>query len=206
MWHPSVAHVALVMLLLQGILASGPEVDKATIGRKMLKDYRTHREALAARMRSTSFSPQTSAEKETLMKQYFSTLSNAPPEEQPKLLQKVNDLRHAGYRFGPSVDPGLHVPFGTPWEHTKFGPYPAKRLAEGAYGKSKAAVEIEVENAREALDHQTLREAMHGRMEPVFTEDLELLRSAIDFHTQRLLQNVEEPVERILDSVQRLEA
>ncbi|KAI3480498.1 hypothetical protein L1887_57345 [Cichorium endivia] len=170
----------------------------------MLQDYRTHREALAARMRSTSFSPQTAAKKEILMKQYFSALSNALPEKQPELLQKINDLRQAGYRFGASVDPGLHVPFGTPWDPTRFGPYPAKRLAEGAYGKSKAAVEIEVENAREALDHQTLREAMHGRMEPVFADDFQLLRSAIDFHAQRLSQNVEEPVEDILKSVRRL--
>ncbi|ELQ32473.1 hypothetical protein OOU_Y34scaffold01143g1 [Pyricularia oryzae Y34] len=165
MWYPSVTLVALVMLLLQGVFASGPEVDKATIGRKMLQDYRTHREALAARMRSTSFSPQTAAKKEILMKQYFYALSNALPEKQPELLQKINDLRQAGYRFGASVDPGLHVPFGTPWDPTRFGPYPAKRLAEGAY---------------EGLDRSTLNKIFgnprhHFVMPPRTTDGLPLV-------------------------------
>lgn len=123
------------------------------------------------------------------MRTHFNRLSSLHTHGHSETLSKINDLRLAGYRFGKDVDPGLHVPFGTVWEFDRFGPYPATRLARAAQGEKgeQEKLKVEVENALDALDRQTMVEAkMSGRARMVYTDDTMLLWNAIKYHRGRL--------------------
>ncbi|SJX65893.1 uncharacterized protein SRS1_16445 [Sporisorium reilianum f. sp. reilianum] len=109
-------------------------------------------------------------------------------------LASINDLRSRGYRFAADTDPGMHAPLGTRWDFALLGPYPAKRLLaveEGKGGLRKVEDEVrqELDNAREALWMQMDTEMARGRGEGVrmvFTDDVKLLRSAVEYYQARL--------------------
>lgn len=133
----------------------------------------------------------------SLMQSFFFDLPHSPPSDLPLHLSNINELRVAGYRFPSHIDPGLHQPFGTPWDFTRFGPYPSTRLAQRPFdeaaGEAKAhKVKVEIENAQRALDKQSLLEVngkgYAGLM--AFTDDVELLRSAVEYHARRMQEEV----------------
>ncbi|CBQ70867.1 conserved hypothetical protein [Sporisorium reilianum SRZ2] len=108
-------------------------------------------------------------------------------------LASINDLHSRGYRFAADTDPGMHAPLGTRWDFALLGPYPAKRLlgVERKAGLRKVEDEVrqELDNAREALWMQMDTEMARGRGEGVrmvFTDDVELLRSAVEYYQARL--------------------
>lgn len=131
------------------------------------------------------------------MRDFFTALSATPQRDEPLHLSNINELRHDGYRFAHNVDPGLHTPFGTRWSFRAHGPYPATRLAQGGFASviPDARLSVELDNGRRALDRQNLLDVGAGSAEyrglMAYTDDVELLRSAIEYHERRLGEQLE---------------
>lgn len=156
-------------------------------------DYLQHQHARVSRLAAIPRSRSAYLSSEAEMRQLFSALTslNHDPKRQAEIPERINRLRTTGYKFAPRVDPGLHLPFGTPWEFDEHGPYPASRLAGAPrlnVGRVDAeAYRVELENALEALDKQTFFEADRRAGEKIrmlYTDDTILLRSAIDHYRQ----------------------
>ncbi|SNX83729.1 uncharacterized protein MEPE_02436 [Melanopsichium pennsylvanicum] len=123
-----------------------------------------------------------------LMQGYFNQLSRTLQSKGAELVQleNINNLRRAGYRFGPETDPGLHVQFGTVWNYRLFGPYPSTRLAQAVDQEEPDKMRTEIDNAWKALDRQNWLESRWKIFKPAFTDDVDLLTSAIQYHEKKL--------------------
>ncbi|KAF6767412.1 hypothetical protein PSEUBRA_004695 [Kalmanozyma brasiliensis GHG001] len=145
--------------------------------------YTTHMKLQLSRVARVHRTLRTFTTLQAQMRSHFAHLTT--PHTLEHTLERINDLRSAGYRFGADVDPGLHVPWGTEWDYERFGPYPSTRLAS-ARGGDAGKLERELENAWDALDRQTLMEVGRGKSGMVYTDDVGLLRSALEWQRGRL--------------------
>lgn len=178
----------------------------STLEAQLSLEHARYQLAQHQRLLSLPKHPEHFADMRSRMALFFSSLHPPSPADEPLHLSNINELRLAGYRFPAHIDPGLHAPFGTHWDFSKFGPFPSTRLAQGGFkeGVERGKVEVELQNAREALDWQVSLEVGAGRKQyrrlMAYTDDLELLRSAIEYHARRL----EEGVKRVAGGVKAM--
>lgn len=154
--------------------------------------HAAHQASLHSRLDSMDRSRAAYSHLRSAMSSLFSSLPTSSSGDLPLHLSNINDLRRAGYRFSSRVDPGLSLPFGTRWEFTRHGPYPSTLLAQGAFDQSSEKVRVELENAREALDQQTMQDANGGMYRGVlaFTDDVGLLKAGLEYHARRISEEV----------------
>lgn len=150
--------------------------------------YLQHQFVLLSRIHATPRSPNSYVSASSQMRSLFAALSTSHPStsRQNSILSHINTLR-SSHRFPSRIDPGIHLTWGTPWDFSRHGPYPAARLARvESLGVDADAARVELENAVEALDRQTWVEAAEERPRMVFTDDTGLLRSAVEYYRRVL--------------------
>ncbi|SPO32048.1 uncharacterized protein UTRI_02605 [Ustilago trichophora] len=116
----------------------------------------------------------------------FKNLRRARDTTEPEILAKINEFRRTGLMYGPKFDPGMYAPLGTRWNFQLLGPYPSSRLVRAGFQEDKGIVETELDNALDALKRQNWMETFSNKFELAYTDNIDLLRSAIEYHERRL--------------------
>ncbi|PWZ01730.1 hypothetical protein BCV70DRAFT_79234 [Testicularia cyperi] len=160
---------------------------------KLEKDYK---QLMGEQYSNRVFAPKTQEELSegiNRMQDAYKGLHEGHPDHIPWHLSEINLLRSHHYRL--YSDFGHVRRFGDPWNYHDHGPYPAQMLSQETFNHhSGPKIRAEFMNARVAihLQEELNKSQSTYRGLPAYTNDLELLKSALDYHVARLQDAREE--------------
>ncbi|SPO25274.1 uncharacterized protein UTRI_02605_B [Ustilago trichophora] len=183
-------YIALVLASVALAGLSKPPADEPglmlTLEKELMAEHARHQAQQVGWALKIRSKPIPWATNEHSLKGLFQKLGRAHGTTEPDILAKINEFRKPGFRYEMEVDPGLHAPLGTRWNFQLLGPYPSVRLAQAGFKNDRRLVETELDNALDALNKQNWMETYANKFELAYTDDINLLRSAIEYHQRRL--------------------
>ncbi len=216
----SIPRLVLLLLILLSSLIHIAIADPPTLSdleEDLLLSHTAHQQLVHSRLAAMPRSTLAHREVASRLQSLFHFLPAAQSTDLPLHLSHINEIRLLGYQF-PAHRPGQNLPFGTPWEVRKHGPYPqpgwlgghmAKRIERrfrsscgmpslhwAARKRSKRKrgegwqewgdwVGTEEEEEKKKQGYRPFRGLL------AYTDDMELLQSAVNFHERRLEEGLE---------------